>query len=229
VLYPAPQTGASPAEKPDAVQYPPAALSTMDPRTAMAWALGQVLGGAVFVRPGAEGGPPVPFALDCVFDQWPTSQQIRELPCASIVDEQETEMEAHNLVPTILEETRDQFCEGSVLWQDNRAATTLQVDIWAQYNETVSGVISRLPAIFNPSEVRAGILVEVPEYYCRKVRLTLLNYRPINTAASVFENERRILCRVRAEVDSVHLRFVEPLTVNNAIATAEGGHETGEP
>ena len=90
-------------------------------------------------------------------------------------------------------------------------------------------MISRLPAIFNPSEVRAGILVEVPEYYCRKVRLTLLNYRPINTAASVFENERRILCRVRAEVDSVHLRFVEPLTVNNAIATAEGGHETGEP
>ena len=30
-------------------------------------------------------------------------------------------------------------------------------------------------------------------------------------------------------IRSLHLRFVEPLTVNNAIATAEGGHETGEP
>lgn len=198
-------------------RYERASIGTMDPRNAMAMALRDYLAGLVFVRAGLDV-PDREFALEDVVPNWPDPSQSLNFPAASVIDVADAVFEAHNFVPTALDDTFEVFGKCTVLWKTSEAVELFQVDFWANEDATREAIMARLPQAFNPDEVRSGVIVQGPErYFCRPVRLSLLTYRRFDTPEDVFQRERRVSARVQAEMDVVHLRDIKPLQVQTVV------------
>jgi len=159
------------------------------------------------------------FRLREVFDEWPESRQDLPYPCASIIDAGEIEHVAHNLVPTILEETWGQFDElvacnqgegkkTTVLMKSSGARQEFQVDFWLDKKADRQAVAALLPSAFNIEESRSGIVLEGPElYYSRSMRFSLSSGgRFDDSAVTASLNERRLQTVIIGECDIVSLR-----------------------
>lgn len=157
---------------------------------------------------GGGTGPDDRWRLNQVFPGWPDPDQPLPYPCASI-DAEAAERDAHDLVPTMLEETCGQYGEGTVLWKTSEVVVEQQVDFWLTSEAERKAVMASLPAYFSPSEGRAGVLLSGhPDYYDRAVNVLLLSHDEIDTSESRFERERRIRCLFACEIEEVHLRRV---------------------
>lgn len=187
---------------------PFARAPSIDSRSAAAEALVEFLRCAQFCRwGGPEAGEDVPFRLSHIYRQWPEPSQPLVYPSASVIDLDDVPQQAHSLVPTPLDETYGLFGEGTVLWKTAEVATTFQVDLWAEDDPTREAMAALLPSLFAPGEDSWGIVVQgPPTYFGRAVRLSLLSSQRMDTAQAVYVRERRLMARVRAEVDEVHLR-----------------------
>lgn len=186
--------------------YPLEAIGTLDPRQAAAEILSAFLRCAVFKRGGGDVAD-AEFALKRVLPEWPDPKEPMAYPSASIVDNADVPYEEHSLVPTMLEDTRDVFCENTVLWKTGEAVAEFQTDYWTTDKPTREAIAARIPSLFNPSEGRIGVvLAGEPRYFRRTVRATLLDHRRMDTEKNVFERERRLFTLVRCEIDVVQLR-----------------------
>lgn len=194
---------------PDRMALQPQPL--LDARDAAAQVIAAYLESAEWAVRDKGGGEPTKFRLNrCTFS-WPDPDQRLDYPSASIDDGVDT-YEAHNLVPSALEETWHQFGRNTVLWKDSELVIEFQVDFWANSEAHREAFAANLPRIFNPTEIRAGVILSGhPCYYFRSVRATLVSVERINTSDSVFANERRLRTVIRAEIDSVHLRAAPAL------------------
>ena len=180
----------------------------IDSRSAASEALIEYLRCAEFVRWGGPGaGEDVAFRLLRVYRQWPEPSQALDYPSASVLDAQDVPQEAFSLVPAPLDETFGEFGEGTVLWKTAEVATSFQVDFWCEDDPTREAVAASLPRLFAPGEDSWGVVVQgPPTYFGRRVRLSLLSMQRMDAAGSVYVRERRLMARIRAEVDEVHLR-----------------------
>lgn len=198
--------------------YPRVPGATLDARGAAAECLRAFLAGLTFYR-DAGNEPSTRFALEKVYETWPQPDQPLVYPCASVTDAGRAELEGHNFVPTSLDETEGMFCPDTVLWKTDELASELQVDFFVNDEPTAQAVMATLPGAFSPDENRSGVVVQgTPRYFDRPVRLTLLSYRRNDTAGAVFDRERRVVCRVAAEVDVVVLRKVAHLRPQITVA-----------
>lgn len=203
--------------------FPLARIGTLDPRNAMAEVLAAFLRNAKFMRGGGTAAD-TPFQLNEVEPEWPDPSVEIRYPTASILDMGRIPYEAHSLTPTPLEETWGQFDDGcfdpepgdreklTVLWKTAEAVAEFQVDFWSNDNPTREAIAARIPSLFNPEEGRAGVVLSgEPRYFLRRVRATLLDHQRMDTAGTVYPNERRLMAVVRCEVDVVQLRVAREL------------------
>jgi hypothetical protein len=81
------------------------------------------------------------------------------------------------------------------------------VDFWCDSIPTRQAIAARLPALFSPSEDRAGILLELsPHYLCLAARYTLKTKGRQETADTVWAGEHRLRAVVGWEVPDIELR-----------------------
>lgn len=182
--------------------------SSMDPKAAAAVALAAYLEKVVFAPRGGK-----PFQFIKVRTEWPESFENMKYPSGALTAATEPRL-AHSLTPTALEETLDQFCPGTVLWKTSELAVEFQLDCWLNTRPERQAVVARLDEVFNPSESRAGVLLQGPEeYYDRIVRCTFLGGDRVDNSNSVLNRDREYQARILAEVDVVHLRRAERLVL----------------
>lgn len=192
----------------------PVAIATLSPRDAIAETLAEYLRGATFrVWGGTEDD--TDFQLTNVKAEWPDPDAVLDYPCASIVELADTFHEAHNFVPTPLEDTLglyDGACgngpndPSTVLWKLSEAKVRLQLDFWTSNRAQRQAIEAELGALFSPNEGRFGVLLGGhPRYFDRPVRCTLLSHRRVDTGTTAYSNERRLQCAIDAEVDIVRL------------------------
>jgi hypothetical protein len=217
------RTGATDGARVGAVLSPRPVQATVrrpsvDGRSAMAEALAAFLARASFTQWGKDA-PDRPFALRGVLRQWPDSKVALDTPCASILDLGAAVFETFALVPAPLEETIGLFEPETVLWKTAELASTFQVDFWAPDEPTREAIAAALPSLFAPGEDQYGLLVQGPEtYFGRPVRLTLVDAQRMDNEFSIYPRERRLMVRVRAEVDEVHLRCARLASARVALA-----------
>ena len=203
--------------------FPLARIATLDPRNAMAEVLAAFLRNAKFVRGGGTAAD-TEFKLNEVEPEWPDPSVEIRYPTASIIDRAAIPYQAHALTPTPLEETWGQFDTGcfdpepgdreklTVLWKTSEAVAEFQVDYWTNDKPTREAIAARIPSLFNPEEGRAGVvLAGEPRYFLRRVRATLLDNQRMDTAGTVYPNERRLMTVVLCEMDVVQLRVAREL------------------
>lgn len=197
-------------------------VAAFDARAAAAAALGAYLRSAEFRAWGGEG-PDKRFNLTSVHEEWPEGTQQLEYPSAALSEIQDPEQQAHNFVPTALEETIDVFGAGTVLWKLAEASIVFQVDFFCQSKPDREAIAAALPGLFSPGDEKGGvILTGHPVYYCVPVRCTLESGpRRIDTSDAVFESERRLTARVRCDVDQVELRCATVLVPSAQILAGE--------
>ena len=186
--------------------FPIVARAATEPHLALTGTVAAFLRDAVFMRPGGLDAD-TPFKLKAVQESWPDPSVKLEYPSASIVDAGEPEYEAAHFTPKPLRETRDVYGCGTVLWKTAELVGELQVDFWANDEETRGAMGSRLQSLFSPGEQIEGVILQGdPEYYDRPVRATLMAPQRPDTENTVFSRERRLMVRLRCEMDVVHLR-----------------------
>jgi len=192
---------------------PPVARSlTYDPRTAAAEALRDYIASLTFLRAGGTA-PDTSFQLREVHEEWPEPSERLNYPAAAITDATPTPMGAHNFTPTPLEETRHIYGENTVVWKLAEAQIDFQVDFFTDDAPSRTAIAAALPQAFSPAnDERTGVVLCGPaRYLCFPVRASLVNYRRMDTEATVFPRERRLMAIVRCEVDVISLRCDTPL------------------
>lgn len=191
----------------------PISIPTLSPRDAMAEALAEYLRGAVFRVWGGDA-PDTELKLTGVTTEWPDASAELNYPCASIIEQTDTFHEAHNLVPTPLEETLGTYdscghvlgLPQTVLWKSAEASVNFQLDFWTSSKPDRQAIEAELGALFSPGEGRSGVLIGGhSRYFDRPVRCTLLSHRRVDTGTTAYANERRLQCAIRAEIDIVRL------------------------
>lgn len=188
-------------------RYPLIRSARVDATQAARMVLAAFLRRQLFVIGAGDDGKETPFNLKAVTEQFPTNSDLK-YPSASITIPT-SDQQAHNFTPKPLEETWNRYAPNSVLWKTAELVADFQVDFFTNDEPTQQAIAGALPAIFNPREGAAGVMVEgVKEYWCLPPRFTLMGdpERFGDTEEAVFAGERRLLVKVRAELDVVHLR-----------------------
>lgn len=185
----------------------------LDARNAAASILSAYLQRIVFRSGGGEQSDK-DFRLNSVRPNWPEPEDRLDYPCASI-DDGVSLYDAHDLVPTMQEETYECFGPGTVLWKTSELVVDFQVDFWSSVQAHREAISASLPRAFSPTERRAGVLLAGhPDYFLRPLRATLINSDQIDTSGTAFDRERRLRVTIRSEIDVVHLRRVVQLHPN---------------
>jgi hypothetical protein len=188
--------------------YSVAAISPQDPRGAAARAIRGFLEGQTFCVSGYGEAEDVPFKLAAVQLEWPDHHRIVTYPIASVV-ERPGALSGHGFAPTPLEETFNEFGDGTVLWKTAELTVEFQVDFWTNDNPTREAIAALLPVIFAPNEGQTSISVFAPpEYFSRVVRLLLLEQERFDDSEGAFSRIKRLRTTISASVEAVHLRHV---------------------
>lgn len=188
-------------------RYPLIRSARVDAQQAARMVLAAFLKRQLFVIGAGDDGKETQFNLKDVFDRFPTNSEL-QYPSASITIPT-SDQQAHNLSPTPLEDTWNRYAPNTVLWKTAELVADFQVDFFVNDEPTQQAIAGALPAIFNPREDAAGVLLEgVKDYWCLPPRFTLMGdpERFGDTAEAVYDGERRLLVKVRSELDVVHLR-----------------------
>lgn len=184
----------------------PRVINRIDARAAAVAAIAAYLRAQTFVIWGAEAAD-TPFQLTEVREEWPEGSTTLDYPSASLIDVTPTVLEAHNFVPTPLEDTLDVFAAGSVLWKIAEVSKLLQLDVFCANIPEREAVAARLPGLFAPGEDASRVvLAGHPQFYCQPVRCSLEEYQRLDEPQRVYESERRLMARIRADIDVVELR-----------------------
>ncbi len=188
-------------------RYPLMRVARTDAQQAARSTLAAFLQRQTFVIGAGDDGKETPFNLKNVLAKFPRNTDL-DYPVASITVPT-SDQQAHNLSPTPLEYTWNRYAPNSVLWKTAELVADFQVDFFCSDEPTQEGIAAALPAFFNPREDAAGVILEGPRaYWCLPVRCSLMGdpQRFGDTEEAVFAGERRLLVKVRAELDVVHLR-----------------------
>jgi hypothetical protein len=178
-------------------------MNAIDPQDAAAHTLQAYLEAAVF---RVAGTPEQRFRLKRVAIGWPENFEGLEYPTCSLTAPVVQE-DAHSLTPTALEETLDRYCPGTVLWKTAEQAITFQCDFWCTDQVEQRAISAALGELFNPTEGRAGILLQGPtDYWDLPIRFTQMSRQRQNSSDSVQARSRRLTVMVLADVDVVQLR-----------------------
>lgn len=193
----------------------------VDSRAAAAEALRAFLRCVVF-RAWGDEAPDREFSFTSVESVWPEPSQPLAVPIAVVLDPSEGKQSAWSLTPSPLEETRDVFAPGTVLWKTAELVADLQLDVWCGNEPEREAVAARLPSLFSPGEDQFGVFVEgPPTYFSQPVRLTLMSMQRMDTEGSIYPRERRLMCSIRAEVAEVHLRGSVSTTIRVGVSGDE--------
>lgn len=193
-------------------QYPLMRAPGTDAQTAAKQTVAAFLLRALFTIHAGDDGKATTFNLRDVLFKFPRNTKL-DYPVASVTTPT-SDQQAHNLSPTPLEETWNRYAPNSVLWKTAELVADLQVDFFVNDEPTQEAIAAALPALFNPREDAMGVMLRGPAtYWCLPVRATLMGdpERFGDTEEAVYAGERRLLVKVRTELDVVHLRQVRAL------------------
>lgn len=179
-------------------------------RQAAAKVLAAYLGRFVFETAPGDDCKTNRFRLNEVFTSWPSGIEL-PYPAASIT-EGVIVTEDHALTPTMLEDTFNEFGEGTVLWKTAELAVKFQVDFWLNTQVDREAIRAAIPRMFSPTEGRSGVLLAGdPEYFDRTVRATYIDEKTTDQSLSTYAHERRLTVTILCDVDVVHLRGANTL------------------
>lgn len=185
-------------------RFPQMRAPRTDPRNAAALTLAAYLEAQRFIVAAGSDGLEKPFELKQVLHKFPTKSDL-EYPSAAITAPTSTQ-EPHTPFPQ--EETWDRYSPGTVLWRTAELVAQFQVDFFCETEADREAIAAALPGIFSPREDASGVMLRGPEtYFCLPVRCTLMgDPERVDDSDSAFERERRLMVRIRSELDVVHLR-----------------------
>jgi len=196
----------------DSFAYPLMRAPRTDAQNAAKQTVAEFLKRATFTISAGDDGKENRFNLNGVLFKFPRNAELN-YPIASVTVPT-SDQQAHNFTPTPLEHTIDCYAPGTVLWKTAELVADLQVDFFVNDEPTQEAIAALLPALFNPHEDMSGVMLRGPEaYWCLPVRATLMGdpERFGDTEEAVYAGERRLLVKVRTELDVVHLREVRRL------------------
>lgn len=197
---------------PNDFHYPLMRVPGTDAQNAVKYTVAAFLERMKFTISAGADGKPTTFNLNDVVFKFPRNKELA-YPCASVTVPT-SDQQAHNLSPTPLEETWNRYAPNSVLWKTAELVADLQVDFFVSDEPTQEAIAAALPALFNPREDACGVMLRGPSaYWCLPVRATLMGdpERFGDTEEAVYAGERRLLVKVRTELDVVHLREARAL------------------
>lgn len=207
------------------------AFPLLDSRSACAEALRAYLRCIIFTIDGGLA-PNTTFQLLTVNREWPDPNQPLVLSepggakrgVCTVLDPEFGAETQWSTTPCAIEESFEQFQPGSVLWKTSELQVDLQADFWCGNEAERQAIAAAIPTLFAPGEDTYGIYVETPEaYFRRAARLTLIDSpRRGDDVGTIYPRERRLIVRVRAEVDEVHLRTTT-LMQTNVQSTVQDG------
>jgi hypothetical protein len=188
-------------------RLPLAAPRKMGPEQAARATLAAYLASMVFTIP-SDVGTVVSFKLSEVHEEWTNEDEDKDEPSASITLIDGTR-EAHNLIPTVRESSLDLHGTGTVLVKSTERSFLFQVDFWVTNKPERLAIEAALDEYFSADLRRSGIMLEgPPEYWSEPVRFILDSARGTNRlddSDSAMTRDRRLLARIRAEVDDLQL------------------------
>jgi len=186
----------------------------MEPRDAAAIALCKYLEAAVWTVRAKDSTKQTKFKLNYCNPEWPNEDDEINYPCAAVTVIAE-ERDAHNFVPTIIEDSWNKYAANSVLWKTSERDILFQVDFWVTNKPERQAIAAGLDEYFCPTEIRYGAMIEGPsEYWSQPVRFVLDSARGterLDNSAMVFGRDRRLLARIRASIDDLQLHVAMPL------------------
>ncbi len=199
-----------------------ASTLSLDHRNAASIAIAAYLSKAIFVIAGEapEGSeelsiaPDKGFQLKNVTHVWPSGKETIKYPSASIIEAAKPKY-TEDFVPHALDETWNAFKQDTVLWHIKEASLQFQIDFWANSDPVREAIAAHLEHLFNPEEVRRGVMLEGPkEYFCCPVRVTLEDTMRIDNSESALTNERRLKTLFVADIPVLQLRaatYLDPM------------------
>lgn len=203
--------------------------ATADARNAAALALAAYLQKQQFLVYSPDGAVRT-FALTEVFHEWPDPDRDLPYPCASIVEVTDATMAGHSFQATPLEDTFGRYGKDTVLWKVDELEVEFQLDGWFNDAPAREAFMARLPGLFAPDERTSRLLLEGPtEYFCWPVRFTLESFRRQDAPEAQFSHERRVIARVRSEVDVLELRCATLLDVATRLDVTDPADPQEEP
>lgn len=154
------------------------------------------------------------FRLRKVLLEWPNEDEDLDQPCASIIAISD-ERQAHNFVPTMLEDTWNRYGDSTVLWKTSEHEFVFQVDFWLTNKPERQAIEAGLDEYFCPGEERRGVMLEGPlDYWSWPVRFRLETLRGSNREDSsdlVLGRNRLLVARLVAHIDDLQLRQAREL------------------
>ncbi len=191
-----------------------ASTLSLDHRNAASIAIAAYLSKAVFVIAGEapEGSeelsiaPDKGFQLKKITHVWPSGKEEIEYPSASIIEAAKPKY-TEDFVPQALDETWNAHGQDTVLWKIKEAELQFQIDFWTNTDPVREAMAAHLEHLFNPEEVRRGVILEGPkEYFCCPIRVTLEDTLRIDNSESTLTRERRLKTTMVADIPVLQLR-----------------------
>lgn len=181
---------------------------TMDARAAAAAAIAAYLFGLEFRKWNGDvlTGQVSTFQLRAIRREWPEPNEKLLYPCASIIDYGDVVFDAANFTPVCLEESRDVYGPGTILWKLDELQADFQIDFWTDDAATREAIAAALPGAFAPGEETGVILVGPDRYFRETCRATLISHRRDDDSASAYVRERRLRAIVRVQIGVLDLR-----------------------
>lgn len=203
--------------KDEAFSYPLMTAPRTDPQNAVKQTIAAFLKKVTWTISAGTDGKATTFNLNDVLFKFPRNAEL-DYPIASVTVPT-SDQQPHNFTPTPLEATLDRYAKDSVLWKTAELVADLQVDFFVNDEPSQEAIAALLPALFNPREGASGIMLRGPDtYWCLPVRASLMGdpERFGDTEEAVYAGERRLLVKVRTELDVVHLRKARRILRPNA-------------
>jgi hypothetical protein len=192
--------------------------STTDIRSAMALALASYLRGLEFSFPATTKS----FALQEILTNWSDFQQRARsaggpVPIAAVLPERGQDADSM-LVPAPIEDTWDNSDQqgGFVLWKvaeyECRFTLLVRGRTDRERQAMVRGIESAFQQLDSPGD-RYGLVLEMPAYFSRKARFTLVEQEVVQSENSAEEMRWMHWFLIEAQAPKVVVRFAAPFHV----------------
>jgi len=118
---------------------------------------------------------------------------------------------------TLIEDSIDLYCPGTVLKKSHSAEVDLQIIVWLNNKDDRGGVRRAVEDAFDePLDERAGRRVLVPEYWGQTARYTLQEIDYPDDSDSATDNTWPLVAKFRADIDVVKL-VKRPTTIKGVL------------
>ena len=158
-----------------------------------------------FYRPGATGGPSIPFAIEPknFHIEWPDYEDDLEMPSIVVLGAP-VDYEAIGLTSYLEEASRDLYGKGTVLQWMSEYTEKITLELWCSKRHERRSMLAGIETAMCPTEQMYGLRFVMPDYYNELVCFSLMGRELIDDAESA-KNRRKARVEIEMRFNIVAL------------------------